>query len=97
VIGIAASLAQLGRDAEAAFVFGAAEQSATVVELDVMNMLAVSGVTAGLDAAKQRLGNDAWRREVARGSELGVEQTIEVALRLSSQGAPAVQSARRRD
>jgi hypothetical protein len=75
LIGIATSLATLGRDSEAATMFGAVERFSARIGMNRASMLDQGGVPELV----QRLGAGEFERLRARGGELTVDQAAELA------------------
>jgi hypothetical protein len=82
LIGIATSLATLGRDTEAATMFGAVERVSVQIG---MNRASILDQHAGPAAAlAQRLGAGEFERHRARGRELTLDHAAELAYRLAA-------------
>ncbi|MGH2913934.1 MAG: BTAD domain-containing putative transcriptional regulator [Solirubrobacteraceae bacterium] len=72
--GIAASLALLGRDAEAAFLIGAIKIRQS--EIGWGEFSGIDQVMRTLNALPDRLGRETYERQLAAGSELSFEQLV---------------------
>jgi class 3 adenylate cyclase len=83
LVGIAASLAMLGRDSQAALMLGAVERVATMLGTNQVPLLTRGVVSDPLAALAGRLGHDQWERQRTAGRELSLEQAVEVAFELA--------------
>jgi predicted ATPase/class 3 adenylate cyclase len=82
MVGIAAALAVLARDEDAARVFGAAERVGGEVGMNRESLMSGEVVTPPIDALRERMGSQAWERATARGRELNADQAAAMALEL---------------
>ncbi|MGH2868656.1 MAG: hypothetical protein ACRDNK_13975 [Solirubrobacteraceae bacterium] len=82
MVGIAAALATLGRDEDAAQVFGAAERVGADVGMNRGSLMSGAVVTPPIEALEQRMGPPAWARATSRGWELSADQAKAMALAL---------------
>ncbi|HEY5188330.1 MAG TPA: hypothetical protein VII87_04800, partial [Solirubrobacteraceae bacterium] len=89
MVGIAASLALLGRDEEAARIFGAAQRLGSEVGMGLDSLMSGGVVGAPITALQARMEPDIWERTVAGGRALSVDEAAEAALQLSLSSAPA--------
>jgi predicted ATPase/class 3 adenylate cyclase len=79
LIGIAAALAELGGDREAAVIVGAVEGIAEQLGMGRATILTGGVIGGPLGALADRLDPDEYERELARGRELSLDQASEMA------------------
>ncbi len=84
LIGIAASLAQLGRDSDAALMYGAVEHVSAELGRSRTAMLGGGVVAASLSALAARLEADELEHQRATGRELSLDQAAEMAFGLAA-------------
>jgi predicted ATPase/class 3 adenylate cyclase len=82
MVGIAAALATLGRDEDAARVFGAAERVGAEVGMNRGSLMSGGVVTPPIAALEERMGPQVWERATTRGRELNADQAKAMALGL---------------
>jgi hypothetical protein len=82
MVGIAAALATLGRDEDAARVFGAAERVGAEVGMNRGSLMSGGVVTPPIAALEERMGPQVWERATTCGRELNADQAKAMALGL---------------
>jgi tetratricopeptide (TPR) repeat protein len=83
LVGIAASLAMLGRDEEAARLIGAVEHISSELRMNSALLMSGAVVAAALRELEQRLGPSGWARQRAQGCTLTLDQAAEAAYALA--------------
>jgi predicted ATPase/class 3 adenylate cyclase len=84
LIGIAASLAELSRDEEAAFMVGAIEHASDTLGIAPVKLFGGGVYARPIAALEARLGPDAWARGCQPGRQLTFEQAIDVGFELAT-------------